>query len=151
MIQERILAGVRSILQRESPPEERLRSLCDFLREQVDHYDWVGFYFVDPEKKDELVLGPYSGEQTEHVRIRFGDGICGQAARNRDVFVVQDVSKESNYLSCSPEVKSEIVIPIFKNGEIIGELDIDSHRISPFGEKDRRFLEGVCEMVKDIV
>ncbi|MBE0520488.1 GAF domain-containing protein [Candidatus Bathyarchaeota archaeon] len=64
--------------------------------------------------------------------------------------MVQDVSKETNYLSCSPNVKSEIVIPIFKNGEIVGELDIDSHTPSPFTDEDREFLEKVCEMVSNL-
>jgi len=101
------------------------------LVENVPHYDWVGFYLVDKAKK-ELVLGPFVGEPTEHVRIPFGRGICGQAAERRTTFVVQDVSKEGNYLACSPKVKSEIVIPLFKGGEIIGELDIDSHTLSPW-------------------
>ncbi len=115
-----LLKEAERILTSDMPVEERLQALCKFLRENVEHYDWVGFYFVDPEKKDELVLGPYSGAPTEHVRIRFGQGICGQAAETRNVFVVQDVSKEDNYLSCSPDVRSEIVVPIFKDGEIVG-------------------------------
>ncbi|MGB9621131.1 MAG: GAF domain-containing protein [Brevinematia bacterium] len=65
--------------------------------------------------------------------------------------IVQDVSKETNYLSCNPKVKSEIVIPIFKNGEIIGELDIDSHSLSPFTEEDRSFLENICKIVSEIL
>lgn len=119
------------------------------LIENVPHYDWVGFYLVDKAKK-ELVLGPFVGEPTEHIRIPFGRGICGQAAERRTTFVVQDVSKEGNYLACSPKVKSEIVIPLFKGGEIIGELDIDSHTLSPFTEEDRVFLEDVCKVVSEL-
>ncbi len=151
MLFHEIPEKARDILRDNGDKTERLQRLCEFLRKNVEHYDWVGFYFVDPEKGDELVLGPYSGEPTEHVRIRFGEGICGQAAERRNIFVVQDVSKESNYLSCSPEVKSEIVVPIFKDGEIIGELDIDSHELAPFTEKDRKVLEKICELVAEIL
>ena len=142
------LAGeVEAIAAAHLPLLEKLQGICDILRQSISHYDWVGFYFVDPENKDELVLGPFSGEPTEHTRIKFGEGICGQAAETRNVFIVQDVLKEENYLSCSPDVRSEIVVPIFRNGEIVGELDIDSHRINPFTMEDRKFLERVCERV----
>ncbi len=147
MDEKKMLDDIKKILSKEASLNSKLLEVCKYLRENVEHYDWVGFYFVDKDKKDELVLGPFDGEPTEHVRIKFGQGICGQAAVRKDVFIVQDVSKETNYLSCSPEVKSEIVVPIFKNGEIAGELDIDSHKLSPFKDKDREFLEKVAEMV----
>ena len=117
----------------------------------MPYYDWVGFYLTDPEKKDELVLGPYEGDPTEHTRIPFGRGICGQAAATKETFVVQDVSKEDNYLSCSVHVKSEIVVPIIRDGEVLGELDIDSHTVEPFTDGDREFLERVCELVTAIL
>ena len=144
-----LLERVREIIKGPSGRDEKLRTICQLLIENVPHYDWVGFYFVDRSKK-ELVLGPFVGEPTEHVRIPFGRGICGQAAERRTTFVVQDVSKEGNYLACSPKVKSEIVIPLFKGGEIIGELDIDSHTLSPFTEEDRVFLEDVCKIVSEL-
>ena len=101
-------------------------------------------------RKKELLLGPFEGEPTEHVKISFSRGICGKAAEIKKTFVVQDVSKETNYLSCSPKVKSEIVVPIFKNGKIAGELDIDSHTPSPFTDEDKAFLEKICEMVSKL-
>jgi L-methionine (R)-S-oxide reductase len=94
---------------------------------------------------NELLLGPFEGQPTEHVRIAFGVGICGQAAKQRKRFVVQNVSRETNYLSCSENVKAEIVVPIFWNNEIVGELDIDSHLNSPFTKEDELFLERICE------
>ncbi len=145
-----LLDHVIGIINNSQNKYKKLKSVCEFLKNNVDHYDWVGFYFVSDTKKGELVLGPFAGESTEHVKIKFGDGICGQAAEMKDTFVVQDVSKEANYLSCSPKVKSEIVVPIFKNGEIIGELDIDSHQIGPFTEKDKVFLEKICELVAEM-
>lgn len=138
---------IEGIVDGEGDGEEKLRAICELLRERVDHYHWVGFYLVDPEAERELILGPYSGAGTEHNRIPFGSGICGQAADREETFTVQDVSKEDNYLSCSIRVKAEIVVPIFKGGRVVGELDIDSHQIRPFSDKDRKFLEGVCERV----
>jgi GAF domain-containing protein len=107
----------------------------------------VGFYLVDPDSPRELALGPFAGAPTEHVRIAFGRGICGQAAEREETFVVQDVSEQTNYLSCSVHVKSEIVLPVFKDGKLVGELDIDSHVVAPFIGADEAFLEAVCDAV----
>jgi len=129
--------------------QEKLSVVCRLVREHVPKYDWVGFYIVSSNK--ELILGSYAGEPTEHTHIRFGQGICGQAAEQKKTLVVQDVKKETNYLSCSPKVQSEIVVPIFRNGEIIGELDIDSHRLAAFDESDRAFLEDICDVVSRLL
>ncbi|AEH50364.1 GAF domain-containing protein [Pseudothermotoga thermarum] len=129
--------------------QKALEDICSVLYENISYYNWVGFYLVDKEKPNELVLGPYRGEPTEHVRIPFGKGICGQAAATGMTFVVQDVSKETNYLSCSPKVKSEIVVPIKVDGKIVGELDIDSHLLSPFDEFDKIFLNKICEKLSE--
>jgi GAF domain-containing protein len=129
--------------------DEKLETICELLQGGVAYYEWVGFYIVDASQKA-LVLGPFVGEPTEHVRITFGKGICGQAAERQETFIVQDVSQETNYLSCSPSVQSEIVVPIFKDGEIVGELDIDPHTLSPFTQEDREFLEDVCQIVSDL-
>ena len=90
------------------------------------------------------------GEPIEHVRIPFGKGICGQAASLQRVFVVQDVSKQANYLSCSSKVKSEIVIPIFRNNLIVGELDINSHVASPFTSHDENYLTIIAKMASEL-
>jgi len=124
--------------------DARLQAVCDLLKEEVPHYDWVGFYLVDPNKERELVLGPFAGAPTEHVRIPFGYGICGQAAERKKTFMVPDVAREQNYLSCSPHVKSEIVLPVLRQGEVMGELDIDSNTLNAFSEEDRAFLLKVC-------
>jgi L-methionine (R)-S-oxide reductase len=129
---------------------EKLKAICVLLKDTIAYYDWAGFYIVDQEQNDTLVLETYEGEATDHVRIPFGSGICGQAADRRETFVVQDVSKEKNYLSCSIKVKSEIVVPIMKDGDIVGELDIDSHSPSPFTVDDERLLSRVCEIVAEL-
>ncbi|WP_396178049.1 GAF domain-containing protein [Flavobacterium sp.] len=122
--------------------EEKLLQICHLLKDNIDYYDWVGFYFRNG-NKEELVLGSYVGEATDHTVIPFGKGICGQVAVSNKNFVVPDVMAQDNYIACSISVKSEIVIPLFVNGENIGQIDIDSSTIDPFTEADERFLEFV--------
>ncbi|NRB59980.1 MAG: GAF domain-containing protein [Winogradskyella sp.] len=130
--------------------DERLLHICELLEANVAHYNWVGFYFKNGDKL-ELKLGPYVGEPTDHTIIPFGKGICGQVAVSNQNFVVPDVSAQDNYIACSITVKSEIVIPIFVNGENIGQIDIDSNTPDPFTEADERFLEFVCKEVATIL
>ena len=146
-----LLRNIENVIDGTVSTDEALLTICHLLKDAVPHYDWVGFYLVDPEKGRELVLGPFVGEQTEHVWIPFGKGICGRAAEEEETLIVQDVSKETNYFSCSTDVKSEIVVPIFKDDRIAGELDIDSHTVSAFTYDDRRFLEKVCEQVSEVL
>jgi GAF domain-containing protein len=142
---------IDEVLKSRADKDAKLEVVCRLLKENVPYFNWVGFYTVDKKRRDELVLGPFEGEPTEHVRIAFGKGICGQAAKLGKTFLVQDVSKETNYLSCGANVKSEIVIPIFKNGEIVGELDIDSYALSPFTKEDTIFLKKIGEMVSGLL
>ena len=130
--------------------EERLLLICQLLENHIDYYNWVGFYFKNGDK-NELKLGPYVGEPTNHTIIPFGKGICGQVAVSNENFVVPDVSAQDNYIACSITVKAEIVIPIFVNGENIGQIDIDSNTPDPFTAEDERFLEFVCEKVSEIL
>lgn len=129
---------------------EKMQKICDILKENIDYYDWVGFYFKNGEKR-ELKLGPFAGEPTDHIIIPFGKGICGQVAESNQNFVVPDVHAQDNYIACSLTVKSEIVVPLFKNGENIGQIDIDSNTPDPFTEADERFLEFVNEKVAEIL
>ncbi|PWH84365.1 histidine kinase [Algibacter marinivivus] len=130
--------------------DERLLSICELLESQIKYYNWVGFYFRN-ENKDELLLGPYIGKQTDHTVIPFGKGICGQVAVSNENFVVPDVAAQDNYIACSIDVKAEIVVPIFVNGENIGQIDIDSNTPDPFTEADERFLEFVCAEIAGIL
>lgn len=148
---ENMIAKIAAIKESDKANQEKLTAVCNLLKNNIPDYNWVGFYFVDPEKPDELVLGPFAGEPTEHVRIKFGQGICGQAAQRKETFIVEDVAKESNYLACSPLVKSEIVVPIFKDNQIIAELDIDSHAAAAFNQNDEKFLRQVGELVIDLI
>lgn len=129
--------------------ETKLKEICTLLNKEVSYYNWVGFYFRNGEK-EELILGPYVGAETDHTVIPFGKGICGQVAVSNKNFVVPDVKAQDNYIACSISVKSEIVVPIFVNGENIGQIDIDSETIDPFTKKDERFLEFVCGKVAEL-
>lgn len=146
---ESLKTEIKEIIHSQSNRVEKLKAIGQLLKDNIDYYDWVGFYLADSAKK-ELLLGPYFGEPTEHTRIPFGKGICGQAAEKKETFLIKDVSQETNYLSCSPKVKSEIVVPIFKNGEIVGQIDIDSHTISPFNQEDQRFLEDISNELAEL-
>ena len=141
-----MLERVGELIAGASDRDEVLGAICGLLERRVAHYDWVGFYIADTDGRT-LVLGPFAGAPTEHVRIAFGEGICGQAAAREETFVVQDVSKETNYLSCSPHVRSEIVVPVLAGGRLVAEIDIDSHELSPFSDDDQAFLDGVAEAV----
>jgi GAF domain-containing protein len=145
-----LLKKIKEIVKTKIDSKEKLLKVCELLKDNVPYYNWVGFYIAD-DKKKELYLGPYVGEPTEHLRIPYGRGICGQAAERKETFVVQDVSKETNYLSCSVKVKSEIVVPVFKGDKVVAEIDIDSHKISPFTKEDQEFLEQVAGIVKELV
>jgi len=146
-----LLKQVKVIVAGTNEVDRRLFSVCSLLQDFVPFFDWVGFYLVDKAKAGQLVLGPFAGKPTDHLKIEFGKGICGQVAKSEETLVVQDVSKSGNYLSCAPEVKSEIVIPMFKNGKFAGELDIDSETLSPFDDKDRRFLEAVAKEISAVL
>ena len=108
---DRLIGLTKEIIESKDP--NKLQMICKLLKEEVDHYDWVGFYLVDELDDRMLVLGPFSGEPTQHVRIPFGRGICGQAAETGRLFLIQDVAAVDNYLSCSSDVRSEIVLPIY--------------------------------------
>ncbi|UII74711.1 GAF domain-containing protein [Flagellimonas sp. HMM57] len=136
--------------QNEKSVENRLDELCQLLKDTVEYYDWVGFYFKNG-NKNELKLGPYAGEPTDHTIIPFGKGICGQVAVSNENFVVPDVAAQDNYIACSITVKAEIVVPLFVNGENVGQIDIDSNTPDPFTEEDERFLEFVNEKVAQIL
>lgn len=146
-----LIVEVTEILRTNLNGAEKLKAVCKLLKNKVPYYNWVGFYAVDKERNDELVLVSFEGEPTEHVRIPFGKGICGKAASLQRVFVVQDVSKETNYLSCSSKVKSEIVIPILRNNTVVGELDIDSHVASPFTLDDENYLTIIAKMAGELI
>ncbi len=126
-------------------PEAAAQRVVDLLNERFAHYDWVGVYWIDG---DDLVLGPWTGpEATEHTRIPVGTGVCGAAAASGRTEIVPDVSADPRYLSCFASTRSEIVVPIFNEGEVVGEIDIDASDLDAFGTTDARFLEEVAALL----
>lgn len=127
-------------------PDIALQQTCELLHREVPHHNWVGFYIMNPQSRT-LTLGPFAGAPTEHTVIPYGRGICGQVAESGRTFVVDDVSAESNYLSCSIATQAEVVIPIYRDGQLVAQLDIDSHTLQPFTPEEVAFLEAVCERI----
>jgi len=126
-----------------------LKEVVDFLYNNFEKYSWIGIYVVNG---DDLILGPWNGKQaTEHTRIPIGHGICGSAASRGETEIVSDVHSDPRYLSCFVTTKSEIVVPIFKNEEVIGEIDIDSDIVDAFDEKDALFLERIADILSEYI
>ena len=121
--------------------EALMESIVGLLHENLTRYNWVGFYMLEKVGGDMLVLGPFKGATTPHARIPLNQGICGAAASSGKTIVVDDVNNDSRYLACSVETKSEIVVPVFVHGKVVGELDIDSHFLAAFGPDDRTLCE----------
>ena len=140
------LSEVLVLLKTNVPPLLGLEKVCAILKKNFQHYHWVGFYFADF-KKQTLNLKVFSGNPLEHTEIPFGKGICGQVAVSNENLVVPDILTQDNYLSCSIDVRSEIVIPLFLKGKNIGQIDIDSKKIDPFTSKDSIFLETICALI----
>jgi L-methionine (R)-S-oxide reductase len=136
-------------LNSESKTADRLmEGVARVLQEKMLKYNWVGFYMLEQGAKEPvLVLGHYQGAMTPHTRIALNQGICGAAASSGRTVIVDDVSKDPRYLACSLETKSEIVVPIFVRGVVVGELDIDSHFPAAFAEDDRNLVEYCARLV----
>lgn len=130
--------------------EDLMSVMVGRLKERLPHFDWVGFYMIEKAGIGEdpvLVLGPYVGAITPHTRIPLNQGICGAAASSGRTVIVDDVNADPRYLACSIDTKSEIVVPIFVKGEVVGELDIDSHTPAAFTADDRQLVEHCARLV----
>ncbi|MDA3930420.1 MAG: GAF domain-containing protein [Prolixibacteraceae bacterium] len=143
---ENILALVDALLAIKKPVNSVLLEICKLLKKEVYHYDWVGFYILN-HAENNLELGPYVGKPTEHTHIAVGKGVCGQVAASGRTMIVQDVSQMDNYIACSIDVQSEIVVPVLKEGKFVAEIDIDSHSPAPFTNNDKELLEAIAEKI----
>jgi GAF domain-containing protein len=126
-------------------PAAAMSRVVEILK-QDPRYTWVGIYLLED---DELVLGPYLGKPSPHTRIPLGRGICGAAATAKATIIVDDVNSDSRYLACSLETQSEIVVPIMREGHVLGEIDIDSDSRAAFGDSDRRLLEAAARLLSE--
>jgi GAF domain-containing protein len=122
--------------------KDLMANMVKLLHDRMLKYNWVGFYMLEPGAEPPmLVLGAFEGAMTPHTRIPLHQGICGAAASSGKTVVVDDVSKDGRYLACSLETRSEIVVPVFAHGRVVGELDIDSHFPAAFAPDDQSFVQ----------
>src|SRR5277367_867870 len=137
-------------LAKKVPSARQLMSeIVELLHERLLKFNWVGFYMLEtlPGQPPILVLGPFQGAMTPHTRIPLHQGICGAAASTGQTVVVDDVSKDPRYLACSLETKSEIVVPVFAHGKVVGELDIDSHFAAAFTPEHQDLVQHCAMLV----
>jgi L-methionine (R)-S-oxide reductase len=121
--------------------------IVEIIPQRLPNYNWTGFYMLDPGDSETLVLGPFRGAPTEHVRIPVSQGICGAAVARNDTVIVDNVHSDPRYLACSLETKSEIVVPVRAHDVVVGEIDIDSHDLAAFSARDKDFLEKCAAIV----
>jgi len=117
------------------------------LHEKMTRYNWVGFYLVDPADEGVLLVGPFVGSFTPNARIPLSSGLCGAAASSGQTVVVHNVSKDPRYLSGSPLVNSEIVVPMFLKHKLAAELDVESYFAGTFTKSEQEFVEACAALV----
>jgi GAF domain-containing protein len=146
-VMESLLAHIRELASSAPSRDALERAIVEAIAGELPAYNWTGFYWLEPDDPQTLLLGAYVGEPTPHVRIPVTEGICGAAVAGGETVVVDDVHADPRYLSCSIRTKSEIVVPIYNRGKVVGEIDIDSHIPAAFTAADRIFLEEVARIV----
>jgi L-methionine (R)-S-oxide reductase len=146
--QQTILSEFERLASTTTTSKLLMEKMVQRLHEQMAYYNWVGFYLVDPQHSDFLIVGPFVGSFTPNERIPLDKGLCGAAARHGETIVVNDVSKDSRYLSGSSMVKSEIVVPIFARKALAAELDIESYFADTFTPGEQQFVEACARIVE---
>jgi len=145
---EEVRAEMSSLAEKTADAGELMRSMVKVLHDRMLKYNWVGFYMLEPGAKPPvLVLGAFEGAMTPHTRIPLNQGICGAAASSGQTVVVDDVARDPRYLACSLETKSEIVVPVFVHGKVVGELDIDSHFPAAFTSEHQELVQHCAMLV----
>ena len=142
-----LLSRIRQLTSIEPSLKSLQQGIVEILAQQIPYYSWIGFYMLDPGDQEILILGPFVGAPTPHVRIPVSQGICGAAVASGKTMIVDDVNADPRYLSCSTQTQSEIVVPIYLYGKVVGEIGIDSHSPAAFTETDRLFLEEAARIV----
>lgn len=141
-----VMTAISSAIAAAPNADSAMKQTVELLKDGIPDYTWVGIYLLDGH---ELVLGPYVGKPSPHTRIPLGRGICGAAATEKATIVVDDVNADARYLACSIETKSEIVVPIMRGADVLGEIDIDSDRRAAFGPNDRALLEPIAALLAE--
>jgi len=145
---EDVRKEIAQLNSRSHDADQLMAGIIEILHAKMLKYNWVGFYMLEPgATPPTLVLGHFQGAMTPHTRIPLNQGICGAAASSGKTIVVDDVRSDPRYLACSLETKSEIVVPVFVHGNVVGELDIDSHFPAAFAFEDRELVEHCAQLV----
>jgi L-methionine (R)-S-oxide reductase len=145
---DEVRSEITNLAESASTAQELMRTMVKLLHHRMLKYNWVGFYMLEPGVQPPvLVLGAFEGAMTPHTRIPLNQGICGAAASSGQTVVVDDVNSDPRYLACSLETKSEIVVPVFAHGKVVGELDIDSHFPAAFTSEHRDFVQHCAMLV----
>lgn len=138
---------IDAVLEGETNLIARMATVSNMLHHAFDYYFWTGFYTIDPDNPEELVIGPYQGT-LGCIRIPMGRGVCGQAAARRETIIVDDVHAYSDHIACDARSRSEIVVPVFnESGGLIAVFDVDSDREAMFDEKDRAGIEMILKNI----
>ncbi|WP_126972176.1 GAF domain-containing protein [Gynurincola endophyticus] len=139
---EALIPQIKGLLEGETDAIANLANTVAALWQQFGWF-WIGFYLV---KEDQLVLGPFQGP-IACTRIRMGKGVCGTAWEKAETIIVPDVEAFPGHIACSSLSKSEIVVPVIRNGKVIGVLDVDADEYNQFDETDKEFLEQIVELI----
>ena len=139
--------GVLAVVEGEPDPVLRMATIAALVKAAFPVVSWCGFYRVDPQAADELIVGPYQGP-LGCLRIPFSQGVCGAAARTRETVVVDDVHAFDGHIACDADARSEIVLPVFGPGEdLLAVLDLDSHEVAAFDQVDAAALRDLLDRV----
>ncbi|MGA2099299.1 MAG: GAF domain-containing protein [Candidatus Acidiferrum sp.] len=145
--QRQLLQELQAFATTAPTADSLMEQIAKRMHETMARYNWAGFYLVDPKDAGYLNVGPYAGSFSPNTRIPLNTGLCGAAATTGKVVVVADVSKDPRYLAGSSLVKSEIVVPIYVNKKLAGELDIESYFADTFTTSEQEFVEGCANIV----
>lgn len=140
-----VLKQTEALLNRDEPIISNLSNVTALLKDAFDTISWVGFYL---RKDSNLYLGPFQGKVACTV-INIGNGVCGLSAKNKESIIVDDVLKFDGHIACDADTRSEIVVPLFKEGEVLAVLDLDSHQYSSFDLIDKTYLTKLCNLIVD--
>lgn len=145
--QQEFLAEFELVARSAASAQALMQHVSDRLHAELARYNWVGFYLVDAADPKFLLLGPYSGTFTPHIRIPLNQGLCGAAASTGQTIVVNDVTTDPRYLSGSEHTKSEIIVPLSARGRVVAELDINSYFKNTWDARERQFVEKCAALV----
>jgi GAF domain-containing protein len=146
---EHIIEMAEDFIETASSPHSAMEGIVGLLKASFPYYDWVGIYLLSD--NNTLKLGPFRGEPSPHTVIPIESGICGAAVREKQTIVVPDVNADPRFLACSLRTRSEIVVPIRKGDDIVGEIDIDSDTLDAFKESNRQMLETIADRLAEIL